>query len=413
MTALAWGAPPVRAETFASDLAFLRKHVEVVVLGTGDARVAVVPAWQGRVATSTAAGDAGNSFGWINRALVASGKTQAHINPFGGEDRLWLGPEGGQFSIFFRSGDPFDLEHWQTPAAIDTDSWPVSGREVDSVRFSRSLELTNRAGTTFDFKIDRTIRLLGAADISRTCPADAGRGRASRRTRRSTAADAESTAPSPTARSVGFQSENRLTNTGQAAWTRAGGLISIWSMGMFTPSPATTVVIPLSAAARRKRNVVNDVYFGRVPPDRLVVRGNVVFFRADGQQRGKIGLRPPHARPRLGSYDAANQLLTVVWYTQPRRARPYVNSLWQEQKEPFAGDVVNSYNDGPPAPGAKPLGPFYELETSSPGAELAPGASLDHTHRTIHWQGDRPALDKVARACLGVSLEEIEAAFKR
>jgi hypothetical protein len=24
-----------------------------------------------------------------------------HINVFGGEDRFWLGPEGGQFSIFF------------------------------------------------------------------------------------------------------------------------------------------------------------------------------------------------------------------------------------------------------------------------------------------------------------------------
>jgi hypothetical protein len=102
-------------------LAFLRKHLEVVVLGQGDARVLVVPAWQGRVVTSTAAGDAGSSFGWINRGLVESGKKQPHINPYGGEDRLWLGPEGGQFSIFFRARDPYDLAHWQTPAAIDTD----------------------------------------------------------------------------------------------------------------------------------------------------------------------------------------------------------------------------------------------------------------------------------------------------
>ena len=40
------------------------------------------------------------------------------MNAFGGEDRLWLGPEGGQYSIFFRAGDPFDLEHWQTPPPL-------------------------------------------------------------------------------------------------------------------------------------------------------------------------------------------------------------------------------------------------------------------------------------------------------
>ena len=393
MVSLALGPAAARGETFGSDLAFLRKHVEVVVLGTGDARVLVVPAWQGRVVTSTAGGDDGASFGWINRALVASGKTQPHMNPFGGEDRLWLGPEGGPFSLFFRAGDPFDLEHWQTPAAIDTDSWPVAGREVTSVRFTRPLALTNRAGTTFDFQVDRTIRLIGATEIDQTCALRAG----------TTAG----------LRVVGFQSENRLTNTGSQPWTRAGGLLSIWSMGMFTPSPATTVVIPLSPAARGKPRIVNDVYFGRVPRDRLVIKKNVVFFRADGQQRGKIGVRPAHARPILGSYDPDNQALTVVWYTQPKGPRPYVNSLWAEQKDPFAGDVVNSYNDGPPAPGAPPLGPFYELETSSPGAELAPGGSLDHTHRTVHFQGNRPALDGVARACLGVPLAVIESAFGR
>ena len=54
--------------------------------------------------TSTAGGDAGQSFGWINRELIASGKMQPHMNVFGGEDRFWMGPEGGQFSIFFAKG---------------------------------------------------------------------------------------------------------------------------------------------------------------------------------------------------------------------------------------------------------------------------------------------------------------------
>src|SRR6185436_6652544 len=99
------------AATFDDDLAFLRKHVEVIVLSddTGPGRVAVVPAYQGRVMTSTPGGPAGLTCGWLNYDLIASGKSQPHINAFGGADRLWLGPAGGQFSIFFRKGDTFDL----------------------------------------------------------------------------------------------------------------------------------------------------------------------------------------------------------------------------------------------------------------------------------------------------------------
>ena len=59
-------------------------------------------------------------------------------------------------------------------------------------------------------------------------------------------------------------------------------------------------------------------------------------------------------------------MLTLVQYTRPAGATRYVNSMWAIQQNPYGGDVINSYNDGPPAPGAAPLGPFYELETSSP-----------------------------------------------
>ena len=113
--------------SFDDDVAFLRQRLEVVVLGEGTgARVAVVPAWQGRVATSTIGGPGAPSYGWINRELAASGKLLPHMNAFGGEDRLWLGPEGGQYSIFFKQGDPFDLEHWQTPALVDSEPWSVA-----------------------------------------------------------------------------------------------------------------------------------------------------------------------------------------------------------------------------------------------------------------------------------------------
>ena len=94
-------------------------------------------------------------------------------------------------------------------------------------------------------------------------------------------------------------------------------------------------------------------------------------------------------------------------YDGPQKNAPYVNSMWEQQKEPYAGDVVNSDNDGPPAPGKPPLGGFYEIETSSPGAELAPGKDLTHTHRTFHFVGEPPQLDGLAKAALGVSLSDL------
>jgi hypothetical protein len=57
------------------------------------------------------------------------------------------------------------------------------------------------------------------------------------------------------------------------------------------------------------------------------------------------------------------------------------------------------------------MGPFYELETSSPAADLKPGESLSHVQFTLHLTGDPTELDKVSRKVLGVSLEEISRAF--
>ncbi len=150
-------------------------------------------------------------------------------------------------------------------------------------------------------------------------------------------------------------------------------------------------------------------------PDALstVVKDDVLFFSADGQFRSKIGINPRRSKSVLGSYDAANRVLTIVQFTQPRGVTDYVNSLWKIQDNPFGGDAANTYNDGVPSPGAKPLGPFYELESSSPAAALAPGQSLTHVHRTMHLTGSEASLDAVAKSVLGVSLAQIQSAFQK
>jgi hypothetical protein len=378
---------------FKDDLAFLKTHTKVVVLSgaEGLAQVAVNPDLQGRVMTSTAAGPDGLSFGWINRELLASGVNNPHINAFGGEDRFWLGPEGGQFSIFFKKGDPFDLDHWWTPPAVNEGAFEVAEQAPDRIRFRKTMLLVNYSGTEFDVAIDREVRVLGAADVSALgVPVPAG------------------------VKMVAYATDNRITNAGAAAWTKETGLLSIWILGMFNPSPETTIVIPFKSGPEAELGpAVNDAYFGKVPAGRLVVNDGVLFFSGDGKYRSKIGIAPARVRPFAGSYDAANEVLTLVHLTVPAGATDYVNSMWEIQEKPFAGDVVNSYNDGPSAPGAKPLGPFYELESSSPAAALGPGETLAHVHTTMHFQGPEKALDEIARKVLGVRLEEIEKAFKR
>ncbi len=385
--ALAGAAAPAAAQTFGEEVAFLQRHTSVVVLTDGSSmRVAVCPDLQGRVMTSSARGDGGADYGWINRGLVGSPARDEHFNPYGGEDRFWLGPEGGQFALFFRPGEPFDLAHWYTPRAIDVEPYPVVAQRPDSVSFQKRMSVTNRAGARFDLEVRRTVRLVARAQALR----DLGMTG-------SEAVDA-----------VAFESENRITNVGPAAWTKETGLPSVWILGMFKPSPQTTVVVPFRPGPESSLGrVVNDAYFGKVPADRLVVADKVLFFRGDGRYRSKIGLSPTRAQSVLGSYDAGDGVLTLVQFDRPVDARDYVNSIWEVQREPFAGDVVNSYNDGPSASGARPLGPFYELETSSPAAALAPRASLVHRHRTLHLVGGRDALEAIARRVLGAGLDEI------
>ncbi|HEY5229050.1 MAG TPA: DUF6786 family protein, partial [Opitutaceae bacterium] len=155
----------MRAATFADDTAFLKDHTDTIILGdkAGAAKVAVVPAWQGRVMTSTSDGESGYSYGWINRDLIASGKTLQHMNPYGGEDRFWLGPEGGQFSIFFEKGAAFDFANWNTPAVFDTLPFHLVSQTDDSAVFSARFALTNYSGTTFEVGVKRTVQLLDAA----------------------------------------------------------------------------------------------------------------------------------------------------------------------------------------------------------------------------------------------------------
>ncbi len=367
--------------TFEDEVDFLRRWSPMVVVADeAGGRIAISPKYQGRVMTSAVAAG-GASLGWINHAFLEAGKTGTPFDNYGGEDRFWLGPEGGQYGLYFAPGAPFTFAAWQTPPALNEGAWEAFATSPRSLGLRRSMRVTNHAGTSFEVAVDRTVTLLDRGE----------------------AAGHLGAALPPSVQLVAFETKNRITNAGRDAWTKEHGLVSVWILGMYAPSADTHVVIPFDPKAPGA--VVNDRYFGKVPADRLAVHDGYLTFTCDGAHRSKIGLGPARARSVLGSYSPSKQLLTLVQYDKPEGAGDYVNSMWEEQKEPFAGDVVNSYNDGPTAPGKPSLGGFYEIETSSPAAALAPGASLLHVHRTFHLVGPAADLDAVSRRVLGVGLD--------
>src|SRR5262245_7089782 len=233
------GRPPASSGRFDADVAFLRQYTNVILLAdsASGSRVVLAPAYQGRVMTSTVGGPDAPSFGWLGRQAIRSGRKQPHMNVFGGEDRFWLGPEGGQYALYFKPTHPFDLDHWQVPDPIDWDRWDVAGSSTTSARFKKRIDLLNYAGTRLAIDVDRTIRLLPAADVA----AHLG------------------SAPGSSVRVVAFESSNTVANAGSGPWQPQSGLVSVWILGMFSPSPATTIVLPFTPGSESALGpIVND-----------------------------------------------------------------------------------------------------------------------------------------------------------
>ena len=179
----------------------------------------------------------------------------------------------------------------------------------------------------------------------------------------------------------------------------------LWLLDMFNPSPATTIVIPYHSEPGDTSKPATTDYFGEIAADRIQFDNNVLYFKADGKSRGKLGMHPKRAKPVIGSYDALHHALTICLFDVDSSAR-YLNQEWNTAKAPFSGDAVNAYNDGPLANGSQ-MGPFYELESVSPAAFLQPGQAQVHHHTVFHFTGPEASLDRISQKLLGVTIETI------
>jgi hypothetical protein len=376
---------PSTKGTFGFDHEFLQESEPGILVledSSGDSKIIISPNLQARVMTSTAEGEHGTSFGWLNYDLLATRKTKKHMSAFGGEERFWLGPEGGQFSIYFKKGQDFTFENWQVPAEIDSEPFELISATKTEAKFFKDMQFENYMGITLNLRVDRGIRLLAKEAINQLLGIKL----------------------SNEVKMVGFETANSITNTGKISWNKTHGMLSIWILSMLNASEKTMVVAPFKQGELGP--VYTDDYFGKVPADRLRHENGVIFFKADAQYRSKIGISPTRALPYIGSYDAEKQVLTVAQFDLPGGNSTYVNGKWEFQKDPLGGDAVNAYNDG--VNNGKQLGKFYEIESSSPAAELIPGKTMTHHHRTIHFMGPKEDLDQISLKVFGITVDQIK-----
>lgn len=377
--------------TFGYDLNYLSEKDEgLIVLKSedGQAQIILSAKYQGKVFTSTAGGLDGMSHGFVNYDFFDSGVVDEHMNGFGGEDRFWLGPEGGQYSVYFEPGKEQIYDNWHTPKAIDIEAWDTKNVTSDEAVFSKDTEIKNYQGNILKIAIERKISMLSDQEISNKLGIDVPQS----------------------VKSVAYQTDNKIVNNNDFEWTPETGTVCIWMLDMFNPSEKAVTVIPYHVGDEKELGkVVTSDYFGEIPADRLIDTDGVLYFKTDGKSRGKLGMNAKRTQAVAANYDPVSKRLTIVTFSN-NPAATYLNQEWNPEKNPLLGDALNAYNDGPLEDGSI-MGPFLELESCSPAAFLKPNESLTHMHNVYHFIGEESDLSPVCEKLLGVTIEKIKSIF--
>lgn len=339
--------------------------------------ILIAPDLSARIMAVSMDGPNGENFGFVKPEAIANRGKNPQFNAYGGALRWWAGPEGGQFGLAFpRDTEQFDLDSWciseeynGKPFAV---AYPQNGIGTSAL-MGAEFSIENVSGTPFRIGVECRLSIMD----------DPLEGTRHSKTNRKDL------------KHLGYLSELTFENLSDEPLQKETGLLSIWMLGMYAAGPRTFVVAPFERAGSGR--IVTDTYFSEdgIDPDRLMVRekDGYLLFRADGKERSKIGLSRSRASSNIGSMDLAKNLFTM-WRFPIRRKMPYVNSLWEHQKYPYAGDVTNSYNDD------GNFGNFYELECSSHALSLRPRERFCFPLEIHHYSGETDRLTRAANKLL-------------
>jgi hypothetical protein len=376
--------------TFGYDLDYLSEKDSLIVLKSDDekAQVIVSAKYQAKVFTSTANGLDGPSLGFVNYKVFDSGVIDEHMNGYGGENRLWLGPEGGRYSIFFEPGIEQIYDNWHTPKAFDIEAWQTRSVSQKEAIFAKDMELKNYLGNLLKVEVERKISLIPISAISQHLFVSLPEG----------------------VSVVAYATDNKIINKNDFEWTPETGTVCIWMLDMFNPSDSAVTIVPYREGDEKELGkVATTNYFGEIPANRLKDENGVLFLKTDGKYRSKIGMNAKRTKGIAGNFDPISKRLTIVTFdVDPSKI--YLNQEWNPKKNPLIGDAFNAYNDGPLDDGSI-MGPFLELESCSPAAFLKPGESISHKHNVFHFVGDEEVLSPICETLLGVNIDKVKQVF--
>ena len=377
--------------TFGYDLNYLtQKDDDLIVLSDdeGKSQIIVSAKYQAKVFTSTADGPDGKSMGFVNYKFFDAGIVDEHMNGFGGENRFWLGPEGGKYSVYFKKGSEQVFDNWHAPKPIDIEPWNINFVDNGSVSFNKEMEVTNFLGNRLKLRVDRSIALIETTEIAPDLGIEL----------------------SSNVKAVGYRTDNIIVNINDFEWTKKTGTICIWMLDMFNPAPQAVTFVPFNEGDEKELGkIVTSDYFGEVPSNRLKIKGNMIFLKTDGKFRSKLGLNAKRTQAIAGNYDPDSKRLTITTFDVDKNAI-YLSQEWDPEKDPLSGDAMNAYNDGPLEDGSI-MGPFLELESVSPAAFLKPLQSLNHRHTVYHFIGEEADLSSITEELFDISINEIKKIF--
>lgn len=373
---------PIQKETYAYSFNLLKNHTETIELNTEDkkARIVVVPEFQGRVATSTNSGLSGRSFGWLNTEPLES-STELNGSEIHGEERVWIGPQGGQYSFYYGQTQPINEDNWSVPKTFDGEPFDVVSTSEKQIEMTKSINLTNYHGTKLNMKLERKIRIFEIAEIENRINTKIPEGISV----------------------VGYASIHKLTNTDSTQWKKDSGLATIWSLSTFKGTDKTVTFIPLKSA-----NSSNKIlqYLNVFEDDRFKIENDVAWYKTDGKYRSKIGIPPEISKGYFGSYQPETKTLRIIRFHQTNHDSLYFNSEVTVQEHPYKGEAIAVYNNGPMTLQEGDENSFFEMESIAAMKELKPNESIEHFHEVYQFTGDFENLKKISMFFLGVDLSK-------
>ncbi len=402
------GLLPLASVTSAEEIHKVRKVSAIVSLleesgfeafvltGRDPKRVVVVsPAMVGRVMATGLDGVDGGTDSWIYEEQIKKGATTSGPGgqwaAFGGDERIWYAPEGGQFALFFPS-EQQNMEDYLVPEVLNSTRYRLTELAADgrSIRFAAPIHLKNIKGTEYDLEVTRRIEVLD------DCPYTVGHGDAVEFT--------------------GFESRTWTRNTGDEPITKERGALATWTVGMFPSYPRSIVVLPYRVGPESELGpAVNTEYFNTdmIPTDKALgdkpydnywaVKDNFALVKTNGNVHTKIEMGPKRSLGRAASIDLEHDTLTILEFRQYPEM-DYTASYWLPYDgDPHEGAAISIFS----LAGDLGVPPFHELECLSPTLLLDPGQQYCHISRTYRLRGDKDAIAEICRRYFHADMESL------